>query len=483
MPLIYEPADLGKLKREYDDWDNNCDPKLINDLLQVIPVSMSELNQTADQSTEARGAQSEQKKPIKKSHQIRDAILAHQRIASRQEVISLKEAPEAAFILDRLARVLEDAYFSLYDLLARRRIKTSLTVLGGIGAGAAIGAVVGTFILPGIGTAAGGAVGSAISSGLAAVGGALGVSILGAFVGSWFGKKAADKAFKNEKRFQLSRRVTRKVKERLGVDNDTIDYMNGYLYNRKISVKNDDLRNAYKQLRKQAIKKADPDSMETLGYFFAKELELLIMERGKGNISEEAFNQEAAPLITIIQALKKSKLSQECKQTLSDMEEIYNTVDAEDKKARMPKPKHNDSAEDKITRKRQRSMILSGGHDQSANLPTKLVQAPARLTDMDSEKQDAEILKVVEEIHRMADGETGRYIKVHAGDDRELAVKYCAAVMQIGQKPQLDRDVFDGPTRIAIRKEARALVKQGYLEEAATLTSSKNTKPLAAANK
>lgn len=483
MPLVYEPADLGKLKREYDDWDNDCDPKLIKELLQVIPVSMSQLHKAADQSNEAQGTQAKKKKPIRKSHQIRDAILAHQRIASRQEVISLKEAPEAAFILDRLARVLEDAYFSLYDLLAKRRIKTSLTVLGGIGAGAIIGAVIGTFILPGIGTAAGGAVGSAISSGLAAVGGTIGVTILGAFAGSWFGKKLADKAFKGEKRFQLSRRVTRKVKERLGVSNDTIDYMNGYLYNRKISVKNDELRNAYKELRKQAIKKADPNSMETLGYFFAKELELLIMERGRGKISEKAFNQEAQPLITIIQALKKSNLSQECKQTLTDMEEIYHTVEAEDKKARTPKPEPKDSAEDKVTRKRQRSMILSGGHDQPAKLPNKMVQAPVRLTEMDMKDQDAEILKVVSEIHRMAQGQTGRYINVHAGDNRELAVKYCAAVMQIGQKPQLDRNVFDRPTRMAIRQEARDLVKQGYLQEAATLASSKPSKSIAAGNK
>lgn len=299
MPKVYEPADLGCLKRAYDELEDKESPEEILELLGWYrPVKAGESAKSSIDKSKVK--------------ELLEQGLDLDQIAKFKPVKGLKDASQKAFIIEKLVDVLQDVIYAVWDFVSWRKVKTSLTILGSIGAGAAIGALLGTFVFPGIGTAIGGAIGTAITTGLAAVGGVLGVSILGAFLGSIIGKKASDTLFKNEKRFQPSRRFTRKIKKKFSINTSTVDMMNGYLWNRERAVSSKTMKKYYKKLRNDTVKKAKPEAMEQLGYFFMEELELLELERERQPSNLELLNEIDA-VKHILKKMANANLSDDLK--------------------------------------------------------------------------------------------------------------------------------------------------------------------------
>lgn len=263
MPQVRDPAELGLYRRIYDDF---TDKELPEEVVEICGWG------TPDFDVEEGWFESVDRDTI------RDLLEKGLDLDDFAKIESFKDAGYRPFILDRLIDVVEDAGYAIYDFFTWRKVKTSLTVLAGIGIGAGVGALLGTLVFPVIGTAIGGAVGAAITGTLTAVGGAFGLSILGAAIGSFFGKKTSDRLFKHEKRFQPSRRHTRVIKNKFNINTSTIDMMNGYLYNRRQKVESKTIKRLYKNLRNAAIKKAKPEAMEQMCHFFLYELDMLELE-------------------------------------------------------------------------------------------------------------------------------------------------------------------------------------------------------------
>lgn len=299
MPKVYEPADLGRLKRAYDEFEDQEFPEEILELLGWYrPVKPSDAAKSSLDKSKVK--------------ELLEQGLDLEQIAKFKSLKGLKDASQKAFIIDKLVDVVQDIGYAIWDFVSWRKVKTSLTIIGAIGVGAGIGAVLGTFVFPGIGTAIGGAIGTAITTGLAAVGGVVGVSVLGAFLGSIIGKKASDALFKHEKRFQPSRRFTRKIKKRFDINTSTVDMMNGYLWNRERAVSSKTMKKYYKKLRKETIKKAKPEAMDQLGYFFLEELDLLELEKQRQPSNLELLSEIDA-VKHILRKMANAKLSDDLK--------------------------------------------------------------------------------------------------------------------------------------------------------------------------
>ena len=299
MPKVYEPAELGQIKRAYDHFDDDTYPEEIIELLGWYrPVKANDKNQG--------------KLDKAKIKVLLDQGFDLEQIAKYKVVKNLKAGSQKGFVLDKLVDIIEDIVYSVWDFVSWRKVKSSLTILGGIGMGALLGGIIGTFVLPGIGTAIGGTIGAGITTGLAAIGGVLGVTILGGFIGSFIGKKASDKLFKFEKRFQPSRRFTRVIKKKFDINTSTIDMMNGYLYNREKAVQSKAMKKYIKKLRKDTIHKAKSESMEQLGYFFLSELELLELESTR-QPSNLQLRLEIDAVKHILKKMTYSKLSDDLK--------------------------------------------------------------------------------------------------------------------------------------------------------------------------
>ncbi|MCS5707824.1 hypothetical protein CC99x_002785 [Candidatus Berkiella cookevillensis] len=299
MPKVYEPADLGRLKRAYDELEDKESPEEILELLGWYrPVKASE------------GAKSRIDKS--KVKELLEQGLDLDQIAKFKAVKGLKDASHKTFIIETLIDIGQDIAYAVWDFLSWRKVKTSLTIVGSIGAGAGIGALLGTLVFPGLGTLIGGAIGGAITTGLAAVGGVIGTSVLGAFLGSIIGKKTSDALFKHEKRFQPSRRFTRKIKSKFSINTSTVDMMNGYLWNRERAVSSKTMKKYYKKLRNETIKKAKPEAMEQLGYFFIQELRLLELERQRQPSNLELLSEIDA-VKHILKKMANAKLSDDLK--------------------------------------------------------------------------------------------------------------------------------------------------------------------------
>jgi hypothetical protein len=207
----------------------------------------------------------------------------------------------------RFSSIMEDLYYSYQDSLAGRKVKTSIATVGGIGVGAAIGFGIGTFVLPGIGSAIGGSVGALIASG-SMLGGVLGCTILSAGAGSFIGNKFADKFFKHEKHYELSKRITRKLKADIGISTKVALLMNSYLYNRAKATQNPNCKKAYKMLRKQGIMGANPKIFIEVSHYFCHELTLLQNEMSKTR-DPQALNilkQECDSVYFILKNLQKA---------------------------------------------------------------------------------------------------------------------------------------------------------------------------------
>lgn len=159
-------------------------------------------------------------------------------------------------LIDRVFSIFKDMYYGFRDILAGKKTKTALTILGGILIGAAAGAAIGTLVVPLIGTVGGAAVGAAsgiVATLLPIIGGSIGLAILGAIGGGWLGRFVSKKLYPNEHRYGLSKRITTKLKSSSEVSSKTAELMNGYLFNREETSKNKFQKSLYKDLRKKAF--------------------------------------------------------------------------------------------------------------------------------------------------------------------------------------------------------------------------------------
>ncbi len=269
-PSPFVAHELGQSERKYDtvsEEDGDEEKAIIANVLQWMEEEVPE-HKTSVKSQKSRHLQ-----------ELIEAGMTLERVNKIGAISALQMSPHKGTLIERATDVLRDLYYAARDLLSGKRVKTSLFITLCIGLGAAAGFVIGTFLLPGLGSAIGGAAGAALASGLAAIGGAIGTTIIGAFLGSWLGKKLSAKIFKHEKRFELSKKVTTKIKRQTGVNSEVATMINGYLYHRKNKSKSELCSYYYKILRKKGIYNADPVAMEKIAHFFCHELRLLELER------------------------------------------------------------------------------------------------------------------------------------------------------------------------------------------------------------
>lgn len=463
----YDSSKIGTVQRSYYQWDAK---------LMDLP------------SWSNRGELDPQ--PNKNTRKFVGEFLDSKELSGSKDVQNLKKASEYELLMNMLVEVLEDAFYAASDFLSWRKVKTSLTVLGGIGGGAAIGALLGTFVLPGVGTAIGGTAGAAITSGLGMIGGVVGTSIIGAFAGSWIGQKISDKLFKYEKRFQLSKKVTRKVNKELDVDNDTIDDMNFYLYclgsKKVVGNQNNDLRTGYKKLRREALKKANPVAIQKLGDFFVKELDLLMEEElkrknTKNHISpdafeqEDAFKQEVDMVLDILKALQFSRLPDDSKDRIASVLEKYDkqhgNVD-HDKPA--PKQAKEQAKKQKksvgMSKETQAKPVIFDRGTAPRSIPKPKTEYLGQVSATASDEQlAADIIEMVQPLYAQHQERPVKSARISSGGKEELAIQLCAALLIMGIEPLLKESEFPNGTpeaqklRANIMQEAQKLKDEEFL--------------------
>ncbi len=316
--LPFQPNSVGKYKRVYDSIDEANEEKLdVDAVLSWMKKPIPEIK--------------EEEKSKNRIRSLLEAGVELEGLDGIPALAALKSSSKKGMLLGKAWEVLKDLYYAGRDLLSTNRVKTSLTIIGSVAAGAAIGAVLGTLVFPAIGTAIGGAVGAALTAGVAAIGGTVGLSILGAFVGSIFGKKVSNKAFKNEKRFEVSKRITNKIKKQTGVSSKAVQVMNGYLYNRRKAVEHPLLQKYYKDLRVLAVHEASPAGMEKAARFFCNELLLLEKELEK-NKEDEQLKSDIQAVVYVLKKLKAAdKISHSAKSEIAKTFKAYT-----DKQGKLP---------------------------------------------------------------------------------------------------------------------------------------------------
>ncbi len=496
MPKDYDPTKIGAVQRSYYKWGKGHDVDELDDLLSWLdPGDLDPQPKDKPSKDKSASKDDEKKKKVKHARKFADMVLDHKKVAGLDQVKDFKKASQYEVLMNMLVEVMEDAFYAVSDFVSWRKVKTSLTVLGSIGGGAAIGALLGTFVLPGVGTAIGGTAGAAITSGLGLIGGVVGTSIIGAFAGSWIGKKIADKLFKYEKRFQLSKKVTRKVKKELGVDNDTIDDMNFYLYGlgskKGVGIQNDNVRATYKKLRREALKKANPVAIQKLGDFFAKELELLMREKENGHISPAEFEQEAEMVLNILKKLERSKLPKDSKkriaQTLAQYEDLEQDRPASKKaeKQTKSKTKKQKKSVGHVGQKTQhKTMLFDGGTTSGSKSKPKTEYLRKVSATASDEQLAADIIKMFQPLQAQHQETPVKSARISSGGKEELAIQLCAALLIMGIEPLLKESEFPSDTvearrqRDNIMEEAQKLKGAGFLDKAPFVLQSDSRRSL-----
>ncbi len=505
--LPFDADAIGKYKRSYDDLSEDDAEK---GATQIIAQNLAWLKEKVPE-----------REPVGEGskNRLRDLLNAGLELEKANDVsaiAAIKNASQKGTLVDKAVDVMKDLYYGARDILSGRRVRTSLTIAGGIALGAGIGIVLGTLVFPGIGSAIGGAVGAALTGAVAAVGGTVGLAVLGAFVGSLVGKKVSNKAFKQEKRFEVSHRITRKIKQRVGISSKTVHAINGYLYNRAKSVKSPILKKQYKALRRLGIMEADPTAMEKIARFFCQELVILEKEMQGKNASPQ-LRQELEAVVYILKKLNKAEhLSLESKAkiaaTFDDFKKKHRTLpishvqqglELDSKSVISPEilessktlfMEHVPELEIKSIKAsdRKSNSTISYRYDITTKddvaLPTvifkgkkdhdhyqTMVTVNANRINKSNQSQIAKVIVAQAKAHHENTGKTEVTI-LAAGND-ELAVQLVAGILNIGLKPNLDNSEYppDNPQAQARKKDimakAQALAKDSPKSR---LTKSRN---------
>ncbi|MBS0289356.1 MAG: hypothetical protein JSS07_04885 [Proteobacteria bacterium] len=448
--------------------------------------------------------------PAKSKNRLEDLINAGLELEEMNNVTAistLKKSENKGTVVERLVDVFKDIYYAGKDIVSSNRVKTSLTIIGGIGLGALIGAAIGS-VIPIVGTAIGGAVGAAIAGGVAAVGGVAGLTVLGAFAGSWLGKRAAGKAFKHEKRFEISKRVTKKIKKHIGIQSHVVQMINGYLYNRVEATKSPLCKKYYNMVRRLAILEADPTAMEKVSRFFCHELDLLEQEiemKGKEASNELRMDKQAVIYILeklqacaglSLQSKNKIKKAFEIAKHEPQIREDKKAVRFEDKQAVRPRLKEEASQDalhkaksqfvsqlpqlgisktNSVNKKSEKGtvsyhyqfktekgealpeMVFRRKGERNSYLTSVTVKA-----DQLTNKNKDQVTKVIVAQAKAYQESTGidEVVVMAAGDD-DLAVQLMVAVLEAGLKPSLDPKEYpqDSPKRKQILEAVEALTQ------------------------
>lgn len=293
----FKPKDIGKYRRDYDniiDFEGEDEMSL-----EELLVWATELQPEDEADNDTMW------------DKIRHEVKSWFYIETKREgsvFFGINTAHPAVGLPGKAAEAFDEYMNAARDLLSFRQIRTRITVLSTITAGALIGFAIGTLIFPGVGSVLGGAAGVSAATLFELLGGAGGLAILGGFGGSRAGNWLAKKIFKNEKHYELRVKFTNKLEQKYGIRSDLAHLINGYLYNRSKQVTNERCKKIYKNLRILAIERAHPSAVDRMARFFVNELVLLQKERpSKGN--EAAYNQE----VETVQYILKSLLSPETK--------------------------------------------------------------------------------------------------------------------------------------------------------------------------
>lgn len=500
VKAIFNNKMLGKYPRRYDlrseESEREDDKAIIADMLQwmeVETVGGMDLGQAKD------------RKDIMEMMDVGMTLSSADKISA---ISRLQNSPLKGQIHTGANKVFYDIYYSAKDLLSKRKVKSTLTVLAGIGVGVAVGVVLGTVVFPGIGSAIGGAVGGAIAGGVAAVGGGIGLGIIGGVVGSWLGNKIANKAFKDEKHYELSKRITSKVKGQYGISGRTQQMMNAYLYNRQQAVKSPLCKRYYRLLRRNGIKKGDGIAIEKLAHYFCHELSLLNLEL-KEAPNNEALLEDKRAVLHIVRQLKNAEgipyaTRKKIEKTLDDLNKkpelppARMVVDNDDASVSV-KPSSNvrepigqinrrfvnhlNNAKLNITHieaKHHRPESVNHSyyqyHIERYNQPD-LPDITYREIKVDANHYTAEVLVdreqldddnkeavsavLVAQARAIYEASGNKHLKVIAGNDDDLAVRLMAAALVAKMIPELDEKEYplDTPEQKAKRD---LLMEQAY---------------------
>ncbi|MGD9592539.1 MAG: hypothetical protein AB7V32_08475 [Candidatus Berkiella sp.] len=485
----FEPSKIGVFRRRYDDFSEENSEDQAKEIAQVLQWMKAKTPQKKE----------EEKSTKNRIRALMEAGIELEQVEKVGALAALKNAKQKSFVMSKLWDVVKDTYYAGKDLLSSNRVKTSLTILAGIGIGVAVGAVLGTFVFPGIGTAIGGAAGAALTAGVAAIGGTVGLSILGGFIGSWFGKRVANKAFKHEKRFEISKRDTNKIKKQIGISNTDVQMINGYLYNRAKAVKSPACKQYYKSLRRLAISEASPTGMEKVARFFCSELSLLEKEIAQND--SPALQEELSAVVYILKKLKAANgLSDASKEAIQKAFDDY-----KQKQEALPVAKLKQGLEydtqDEISaevlakstgrfldalpsdvqtvqtelKQSPKSKAISYKHklqtSQGERLPTLEVKSVKDKRDhlltmmtvkanQITEKNHQQVTKVIVAQAKAHHENTGHkeVIVLAAGND-DLAVELMVAVKKAGLSPKLSDDEYPATSKDAQRRKDQILAR------------------------
>ncbi len=501
---LFDNKQLGKAPRRYDqiseESDNDSDKMIVADLLQWMQIDPK----GTTPSTE------------KEPKDVIEMVEAGVKLARLDKVSAISQIHDSAInghLKTGATKILYDLYYGGKDLLSKRRVKTTLAIVGGIGVGVAIGAVLGTIVFPGIGTAIGGTVGALIAGGVAAVGGGIGLGIIGGVIGSWVGNRVSKIFFKEERHYELSKRITSKVKSQYGISHKTSLMMSAYLYNRRHAIKSPLCQRYYRMVRKNGIKQADPIAIERLAFYFCHELKLLNLELDVDK-ENNALLEDRWAVLHILHQLKKSEglshaVRKHIEETLTDKPDVLElpparmVVNNKEEMSKVPVPLASASSfvhepmtqvnkrfvenlrqsklgikeiEAEHHRPESRNHSYYQYHIKRHNKPDlpdilfrevkiSATQYSAEvLVDkaaLDDENQEAVSEVLVAQARALYESSGNKYLKVVADRDDALAVRLMAAALKANMSPELDEVEYPMDTPQGTQKR-KTILEQAY---------------------
>ncbi len=484
---------MGSYKREYDVYSEEGEPEESDVVADV-------LSWLKDQpSLEESSTQGNRKESMK---EWMTAGLAYEEGGAQAVVTGLQRSIHQKVLIDRSADLLEDLYYTSADIAAGKRMKSSLTVTASIGIGAIVGFVIGTIVFPVIGSAIGGAVGASIATGLAILGHGVGFSILGGAFGSWVGGKIAGKIFKNEKRYELSTKVTKNITSKIGLTSDVSTMINSYLYNRGKTISSPICKQYYKLLRRSIINEANPLALDMTINFFCRELELLNKELDpkypKPDLKKEIrtvkfiLNSLAKAAQTtprssrkIRNALKGIKTKSSIKKHIKKEEEILPALDTGVKKRfidQLHKPKYgitnvqsveeNDFGSNSITHRYKIQHqsgeplpdVVFSKKELADKLPVAEVMVDKSMVTEQNKKLVSQVL--TEQVKAYCEKAPKSRLTIVAAGDDALAIQLLKVAWKAGLEAELDDEEYphDNKEMVARREhiieQAKAALKK-----------------------